>query len=105
MPSVLLHQGATVLCAHGGRATPTAVNTRVTVSGQPTALLSGPWTIAGCGLPPASGGPCISAQWTRGTLRVTSNGQPLVMTGGIAICAPTGTPLLALSPQSRVTAA
>ena len=105
MPSLLLHRGATVLCAHGGRATPTAVNTRVTVSGQPTALLTVPWGIAGCPLRPDSGGPCLSAQWTRGTMRVTSNGQPLVVSNGIAICAPTGTPLLALSPQSRVTAA
>ena len=104
MPSLLLHRGATVLCAHGGHATPTVANPRVTVSGQSTALLSGPWTVAGCTLPPGSGGPCVTAQWTRGTLRVTSNSQPLVVMDGIAICAPTGTALLAVSAQTRVRA-
>jgi hypothetical protein len=33
MPGFLLHVGATVLCAHGGQATPTAPNPRVMVSG------------------------------------------------------------------------
>jgi hypothetical protein len=104
MPSLLLHHGATVVCAHGGYATPTVANPRVAVSGQATALLSGPWTVAGCALPPGSGGPCVTAQWTRGTLRVTSNSQPLVVMDEIAICAPTGTPLLAVSAQTRVRA-
>ena len=36
MPGRSLHLGATVLCAHGGQATPTAPNPRVLVSGQPT---------------------------------------------------------------------
>ena len=39
MPGFLLHVGATVLCAHGGQAQPTAPNPRVLVSGQPTS----PW--------------------------------------------------------------
>jgi hypothetical protein len=67
-------------------------------------LLSAPWTIAGCPLPITAGGPCLTAQWTAGTVRVTSNGQPLVVMGGVAICAPTGTPLLPVSTQTRVAA-
>lgn len=51
MPGYLLHVGATVLCAHAGQATPTAPNPRVTVSGQPTILLSTPYVIAGCAFP------------------------------------------------------
>ena len=35
MPGFVLHVGATVLCAHGGQAQPTAPNPRVLVSGQP----------------------------------------------------------------------
>ena len=54
MAGFLLHQGATVLCSHGGQAMPTAPNPRVLVSGQPTALLSAPWVVAGCPLVPAS---------------------------------------------------
>lgn len=98
------HQGAVVICAHGGQAMPTAPNPRVTVTGQPTVLLSAPWTVAGCTLPPAAGGPCVTAMWTTGTTRVTSLGQPLVIQGGSATCAPTGTPLTVASVQPRVVA-
>jgi hypothetical protein len=104
MPGFLLHLGATVLCAHGGQAMPTAPNPRVTVSGQPTALLTAPWAVAGCAFPPVSGGPCVTAQWMMGTVRVTSNGQPLVIQGGVAVCTPTGTPLTPVVSQMRVTA-
>ena len=106
MPGFLLHVGAQVKCAHGGTATPTVVNARVLVSAQPTATLPAPWLVAGCTLPPPPGanGPCVSAQWTVGTIRVTSNGQPLLIMGGVAVCAPTGTPLLTLGSQTRVLA-
>ena len=101
MPGFLLHMGATVLCAHGGPALPTVPNPRVLVGGQPTALLSAPWTVAGCAFPPVSGGPCVTAQWVMGTVRVTSNGQPLVIMGGAAVCVPTGTPLMPVMSQMR----
>ena len=39
MPGPLLHLGATVLCSHGGQATPTAPNPRVLLSGQPATTL------------------------------------------------------------------
>ncbi len=104
MPGLMLHVGATVLCAHAGQAQPTAPNPRVTLSGQPSVLLTAPYVVAGCPLPPVAGGPCVSAQWITGTLRVTSNGQPLLIQTSQAICAPTGTPLLPLVTQTRVTA-
>ena len=37
-------------------------------------------------------------------LEVTSNGQPLLLFDSQAICAPTGTPLLIVASQTRVTA-
>ena len=107
MPGFLLHQGATVLCAHAGQAQPTMVNPRVTVSGMPTVFLSGPYIIAGCALPPppAANGPCITATYLIGTARVTSMGQPLLLFDSQSICTPTGTPLLpAVSVQARVVA-
>jgi hypothetical protein len=106
MPGFLLHLGATVLCAHAGQATPTVPNPRVTVSGQPTVAMPGPWMIAGCTLPPpiAANGPCITAQFVTAATRVTSNGLPLLLIDSQAICAPTGTPLLATVTQTRVTA-
>jgi hypothetical protein len=102
MPGFLVQQGATVLCAHAGQAQPTAPNPRVKVAGQATVLLTAPWTVAGCPLPPPSGGPCATAQWTAGTTRVTSLGQPLVIQGGSSICAPTGVPLTVAVVQPRV---
>ena len=102
MPGFLLHQGATVLCAHAGQAMPTAPNPRVLVNGQPTALLSVPWVVAGCPLVPPPLPPCVTGQWIIGSLRVTSNGQPLVVQSGQAITIPNGTPLLPVAMQTRV---
>jgi len=106
MSGFLVHVGAQVLCSHAGQATPTASNPRVTVSSQPTVVLTAPYTVAGCTLPtpPAANGPCVTAQWTSGTVRVTSNGQPLVVQSSQAICAPTATPLMIVSTQIRVSA-
>jgi hypothetical protein len=104
MPGHLAHQGATVMCAHGGQAQPTAPNPRVTVGGQATVVLSTPYSVAGCTLPPNAGGPCVTGTWTVGTARVTSLGQPLVIQGGTATCVPTGVPLTVTAAQVRVTA-
>ncbi|HEX7111461.1 MAG TPA: hypothetical protein VF216_03385 [Mizugakiibacter sp.] len=106
MPGFVLHVGATVLCAHAGQAQPTAPNPRVMVSGQPTVTLPAPWLVAGCTLPPppAANGPCVTAQFVTAATRVTSNAQPLLLLDSQAICAPTGTPLLIVATQARVTA-
>ena len=104
MAGALAHSGAAVLCAHGGQATPGATNPRLTVSGQPTVLLSAPWTVAGCANPGSSGGPCATAVWSSGTTRVTSGGQPLVLSTGVGTCAPPPVPLTVASTQQRVTA-
>ncbi len=105
MPGFLLHLGATVLCSHAGQAQPTTVNPRVLVSGQPTVTLPTPYVVAGCALPPppAANGPCVTAQFVTAATRITSNGQPLLLLDSQAICAPTGTPLLIVMTQTRVT--
>jgi hypothetical protein len=104
MPGFLLQVGATVICSHGGQAQPTVPNPRVLLSGAPSATIAAPWVIAGCPFVPLAPGPCVTAQWTVGATRVTSNGQPLLMLTGQAICMPTGTPLLPIVAQTRVTA-
>jgi hypothetical protein len=106
MPGFLVHVGAQVLCSHGGQAQPTVPNPRVTVSGQPTVLLTSPYVVAGCALPPppAANGPCVSAMWLTGTTRVLSNGLPLLVQSSQAICAPSGTPLLIVATQTRTSA-
>ena len=92
------------MCAHGGQAQPTVPNPRVTVLGQPTVTVAGPYVVAGCAFaPPAGNGPCVSAQFITSALRVTSNGQPLLLFDSQAICAPTGTPLIITVTQTRVT--
>ena len=102
MPGYLAHQGATVICGHGGQAQPSAVNPRLTLGGQAAVSLPTPYTVAGCPLTPSNGGPCTSASWTAGTTRVRSLGQPLVIQSGTAVCAPTGVPLQVTAVQSRV---
>ena len=105
MPGFLLHQGATVLCSHGGQAQPIVPNSRVTVSGQPIVTQPYPYTIAGCALPPpiAANGPCVTAQWVTAATRITAGGEPVLLLDSQAICAPSGTPLLILVTQTRAT--
>ena len=102
MPGFLLHVGATVLCSHGGQAQPAVPNPRVLVSGQPIVSITSPYVVAGCAFPPASGGPCVSAHYVTAAVRITAMGQPVLLLDSQAICAPTGTPLIAVVVQPRV---
>ena len=105
MPGFILHLGATVACAHGGQAQPTVTQPRVLVSGQPITTMGAPYVVAGCALPPppAANGPCLTAQWLMGATRVFSEGLPVLVMSSQAICAPTGTPLIIVNAQPRVT--
>jgi hypothetical protein len=105
MPGFLLHEGATVVCAHGGQAQPTVVQPRVRVSGQPVVTLGAPYVVTGCALPPpiAANGPCLTAQWLDGTTRVFAEGLPILLIDSQAVCAPTASPLIVTATQARVT--
>jgi len=74
----LLHQGATVLCTHGGQAMPAAASGRVTLSGQPATTLAHGYTIAGCPFttPEPAPKPCAQVQWTSAASRVFIDGAP-----------------------------
>ena len=104
MPGFLLHTGATVLCSHGGQATPVVSNPRVTVGGQPVVTLPGTYTVAGCALPPppTATGPCVTGQWISAATRVRAGGQPLLLADSQSVCAPSGTPLIVVATQVRV---
>lgn len=106
MPGYILHQGATVMCAHAGQAQPTVTDMRVKVGGQPVVTQSGPYTISGCALPPptAGNGPCVTASWVSAAVRVKASGQPVLLQDSQAICTPTGTPLNIVVTQFRVKA-
>jgi hypothetical protein len=104
MPGFLLHQGATVLCAHAGQAQPTVPNPRVKVGGQPIVTQPTVYTIAGCTLPPppAGNGPCVTAQFMTSATRVMAGSLPVLLQDSQAICTPTGTPLTIVVTQVRV---
>lgn len=93
------------MCAHGGQALPTAPSPRVLASGMPIATVAALYSVACCTFaPPVGNGPCVTAQWTVGATRVFSEGQPVACLSGVAVCAPTGTPLLPVSAQTRAIA-
>jgi len=103
MPGFLLHQGATVLCTHGGQAQPTAPNPRVKVGNQMVVTQPAPYTIAGCpfviGIVPS---PCVTAQWIVAATRVRAGGASILLQDSQAICTPNGTPVNILVTQIRV---
>lgn len=105
MPGQLLHVGATVLCMHGGQASPTTPSPRVRVGGQPAATTATPYAVAGCPFNAAGAPvPCVTAQWVIGAARVRSAGMPLLLTDSQAMCAPNGTGVTVLATQLRVKA-
>ena len=102
MPGPLLHQGATVICAHGGQALPTVPFPRVRLGSRPVVTLSTLYTVTGCTLPPQAGGPCVTAQWITGATRVRAGGTPVLLIDSRSVCVPTGTPLTPVVTQVRV---
>ncbi len=93
------------MCSHGGQAMPTVPSPRVTVSGMPIATIDAPYVVAGCAfVPPAGNGPCVTGQWVVGAVQVTSEGSPVVIMTGVAVCTPTGTPLIPVDAQTRAVA-
>lgn len=104
MPTPILHLGATVMCMHAGNAVPAMPFPRVTVSGQPVVQTTIPHNIIGCSLGSSSGQFCSTGHWLVGASRVTAGGLPVAIVGGTAVCATTGTGMVAISSQTRVIA-
>lgn len=104
MPGFLLHEGASVICAHGGQARSLSPNSRVLVSGQPVVTQPYPFVVSGCPFNiSGSPSPCTSAQWITGATRVKSNGMPLLLVDSQSLCIPNSTPLSIMMTQTRVT--
>ncbi len=104
MPGFLLHSTAIVKCAHGGMATPGATFPKVLVGGLPIVLITAPYQVAGCPLPPppAGNGPCATGKFSIGSTKVLANGLPVLLLDSKALCVPTGTPLVPSLTQTRV---
>jgi len=98
--------GATVLCMHGGQATPILTNPRVKVSGQPVVTITCAYSVGGCSnpVPPYGTGPCVTATWLSASIRVKAGGLPVLLQNSQAVCTPTGTGLNIAVTQQRVTA-
>jgi hypothetical protein len=89
---------------HGGMAQPTVPNPRVKVMGQPVVTQAAPYMIAGCTFPPppVANGPCVTANWVMGAVRVKAMGMPVLLQDSQAVCVPTGTGLIVPVVQMRV---
>jgi hypothetical protein len=99
----MLNVTSNVMCMHGGLGTPTAPSPRVSAMGSPVVTLATTYVIAACSLtstPPF----CATAQFVTAATRVTAGGQPVLLADSQAVCAATGTGVVILPNQARVTA-
>jgi hypothetical protein len=104
MGSPILTAAASVLCPHGGMATPGAFEQRVRIGGQPAARQGAPSIVAGCAGGGQPGGRCLTASWLNGAARVRAGGVPLLLAASGAVAQPTGAALVVVPAQSRVLA-
>lgn len=103
MPGYLLHEGARVICSHGGEAQPINSFARVKVMGQPIVTQPAGYQITGC--PFTSSGapqPCLTANWNTAATRIRAGGEPVLLQDSQAITTPNGVPLQVLVLQNRV---
>ena len=108
MPGRLLHVGATVMCPHGGQATPQPAQARVLVGGRAVTTLADLYTVTGCPLT-VSGKPqpCTTVRWTTPATRVRVNGSPALLSASTGICysaeqVPQGPPVTVVVQQKAV---
>jgi hypothetical protein len=108
MPGPLYHLGATATCPHGGPVSVITSNARVLVSGQPVAILTDTYPVAGCAftLPNGKPQPCVLTRWLVPAVRVTVMGQPVILQTSTGICQsaeqiPQGPPIV-VATQPRV---
>jgi hypothetical protein len=105
MAGCLLKAEATVICMHGSQARALVPNLRVNLSAQPTAHQPTPWIVTG--FPPNVSGapvPCVTARWRSAATWVRSNGLPLLLDDGLAVCAPNGSSVNVVATEQRVQA-
>jgi hypothetical protein len=105
MGSYILDAGATVMCSHGGTATPTNRSTRVRAGGQAVITQSSTCAIAGCSnVYGTVYVPCVTAQFTSAATRVRAGGEPVLLQSSQATTTPNGVSLTIASTQTRVQA-
>jgi len=96
MPGPMLTSTTQIKCAHAGTATPVSTNPKVTINAQPVVTIATQYTVAGCTFPSMSSGapPCVKAQFTSASTKVTSYGQFVLLGDSQATTLPNGTPAI-----------
>jgi hypothetical protein len=81
MPGFLMHLNAACQCTHAGPATIVPAQTRVLVSGQPVATMTGQIAVVGCAftVPGPKPQPCVTIKWLMPSGRVLVMGQPAML--------------------------
>ena len=98
MPGPILTSIDQIKCAHAGTATAVAPNPKVTINGQPVVTIATQYTVAACTFPSMSSGapPCVKAQFTTGSTKVTSYGQFVLVGSSQGTTLPNGTPTIVI---------
>jgi hypothetical protein len=94
MPGKLLTTGSTVQCPHGGQATLSTGNSKVSTTAGKVLLESDIHTVAGCafmiGTKPS---PCLRIEWTGGAAKSKVNQTGVLVESSIGLCySPEGAP-------------
>jgi hypothetical protein len=105
MPAVLT-KTSVVFCAHGGNCTSVVGAPRLRILGQPVVTAGTPWIVAGCPMvgPNNVPLPCTTVNFVSFSVRVKTNGQPLLLQSSVGIAQPTGAPVRVVTVQPRVQA-
>ena len=83
MGTPVITQATTVMCGHGGSATPAPTQVRVKVSGAIAEVSSDVYSVAGCALTGTPTAPCLVLQWLMPALRVKASGMPLLLSSSM----------------------
>jgi hypothetical protein len=82
-----LTTASTVMCPHGGQATLTTSNTRVTADGSPALLETDVHPVTGCPFTIGSKySPCVRIEWSAGADAATVSGTPVLLQSSQGKC-------------------
>jgi hypothetical protein len=109
MTTPILTQGTIATCPHAIPVTIGATGAKVLILGTPVALMGDKGTIAGCPftIPGPSPQPCLIAEFTKPSAKVSSGGTPVLLVNPSDLCKsgqiPNG-PVIWSGPQTKVIA-
>lgn len=79
MGTPVITQQTSVMCGHGGTATPAPSQVRVKIGGALAAVATDVYSVAGCALSSVPSPPCLVLQWLMPAMRVKVQGAPLLL--------------------------